>query len=127
MRPALARTSSAASGFFFCGMMDEPVVKASDRAMKPNCGVIQITISSARRDRCVAQMAPAARASSAKSREDTLSRELAVGRAKPRALAVACRSMGKGEPARAAAPRGHSFMRAAASVKREASRPNIST
>ena len=30
-RPALARTSSAASGFFFCGMIDEPVVKASVR------------------------------------------------------------------------------------------------
>jgi hypothetical protein len=27
-RPGLARTSSAASGFFFCGMIDEPVVKA---------------------------------------------------------------------------------------------------
>jgi len=51
IRPALARTSSAASGFFFCGMIDEPVVKASVRVMKPNCGVIQMTISSASRDR----------------------------------------------------------------------------
>ena len=31
MRPTLARTSSAASGLRFCGMIDEPVVKASDR------------------------------------------------------------------------------------------------
>ena len=50
-RPTLARISSAASGFFFCGMIEEPVVKASDRRMKPNWGVIQRTISSARRDR----------------------------------------------------------------------------
>ena len=46
----LARTSSAASGLRFCGMIDEPVVKASDRLMKLNLSEHQITISSARRD-----------------------------------------------------------------------------
>ena len=31
MRPTLARTSSAASGLRFCGMIEEPVVNLSDR------------------------------------------------------------------------------------------------
>ena len=39
MRPALARTSSAASGLRFCGMIEEPVVKRSESLTKPNCGV----------------------------------------------------------------------------------------
>ena len=33
-RPVLARTSSAASGLRFCGMIELPVVKASDSRMK---------------------------------------------------------------------------------------------
>ncbi len=126
-RPTLARISSAASGFFFCGMIDEPVVKASDSLMKLNCGVVHRTISSARRDRCVAQIVAADRASRAKSRAETLSRELAIGPSKPSAWAVMCRSMGKDVPASAAAPRGLSFIRTRASAKRPASRPNIST
>ena len=36
MRGALARSSSAASGFFFWGMIDEPLVQASGRSTKPN-------------------------------------------------------------------------------------------
>ena len=117
MRPALARTSSAASGLRFCGMMEEPVVNLSDRRTNANCGVIQITISSARRERCTAAIAAAASVSSAKSRSATLSSELAVGRSKPSASAVACRSMGKEVPASAAAPSGHSLSRARASAK----------
>ena len=84
IRPTLARTSSAASGLRFCGMIEEPVVKRSERWMKPNCGVIQNTISSASRDRCTAAIAPAASISSAKSRSETPSSELAIGRSKPR-------------------------------------------
>ena len=34
MRPVLARVSSAASGLRFWGMMELPVVKASDKRMK---------------------------------------------------------------------------------------------
>ena len=90
MRPTLARHSSAASGLRFCGMIDEPVVKRSDSRTKPNCGVIQITISSASRDRCMAEIDAAASVSSAKSRSETPSSELAVGRSKPSAAAVAC-------------------------------------
>ena len=62
IRGALARSSSAASGFFFCGMIDEP-----DR---PGVGQLaeaellrldQSTSSAPRRERCVAQVAAACR------------------------------------------------------------------
>ena len=126
-RPVLARTSSAASGFFFCGMIDEPVEKASDSLTKPNCGVDQMTISSASRDRCVAR--------DRRERQE-LQREVAVGNAVERVagrLAEAerlrrrCRSIGKPVPASAAAPSGLSSMRSMASRTRDRSRPNIST
>src|SRR5215831_14419586 len=38
MRPVLARTSSAASGLRFCGMMEEPLVKRSESLMRPTSG-----------------------------------------------------------------------------------------
>ena len=53
MRPVFARTSSAASGLRFCGMIDDPVVKRSDNSASPASGDVQITISSAKRDRCM--------------------------------------------------------------------------
>jgi len=37
-------------------MIEEPVEKLSDSLTKPNCGVDQMMISSASRDRCVAQI-----------------------------------------------------------------------
>ena len=37
-------------------MIDEPVENASDKRTKPNCGVVHKTISSANRERCVAQI-----------------------------------------------------------------------
>ena len=127
MRPILARINSAASGLRFCGMMLEPVDHLSDMATKRNWADDQITSSSASRDRCMAQMLAADRNSSAKSRSLTASRLLALGRSKPSALAVAWRSIGNPVPASAAAPSGHSFIRARASLKRERSRPHIST
>jgi len=42
-------------------MIEEPVEKPSDRRTKRNCGVDQNTISSASRDRCMAQMPAVAR------------------------------------------------------------------
>ena len=126
-RPDFARTSSAASGLRFCGMMLEPVDHASDIRTNPNWADDQITISSARRERCCAQIATALSASSAKSRALTQSSEFAIGRSKPSAFAVMWRSMGKPVPASAAAPSGLSFMRTTASVKRPRSRSNIST
>ena len=118
MRPVLARTSSAASGFRFCGMIDEPVVNLSDSRTKPHCGEVQFTISSASRDRCMAAIDAAAK---------RLEREVAirdgverVGRGPLRSrapCAVMSRSMGKEVPASAAAPSGHSASRLAASAK----------
>ena len=62
MRPILARISSAASGFFFCGMIEEPVEKRSDMVTKRNWAEDQITSSSASRDRWTAQIAALASA-----------------------------------------------------------------
>src|SRR3974390_2994259 len=92
-------------------MMEEPVVNLSDSRTRPTSGEVQTTISSANRDRCTAQIAAADRDSSTKSRSDTASSELAIGRSKPSALAVASRSIGNEVPASAAAPGGGSLRR----------------
>ena len=54
-RADFARSSSAASGFFFCGIRLEPEAKASSGSQKPNSLLDQITISAPNRDRWVAQ------------------------------------------------------------------------
>src|SRR6266550_2867568 len=101
--PVLARTSSAASGFRFCGMIELPVVKASLSRIKPKASLDQMTTSSAKRDKCVPASAAAARNSTAKSRSETASIEFADGRSKPSAAAVRSRSIGKAVPASEAA------------------------
>jgi len=70
--------SSAMSGFFFWGMMDEPVAKLSDRAMKRNSDEHQRMISSAIRLKCIIRMERSAESSSTKSRSDTPSSEFSV-------------------------------------------------
>ncbi len=60
-RGALARSSSAASGFFFWGMIEEPEAQASETSQKPNSSLDHSTISAPSRDRWVAQVAAAAR------------------------------------------------------------------
>jgi hypothetical protein len=127
IRPAFARTSSAASGFFFCGMIEDPVENRSLNRTNRNCAELQITISSASRLRCTAAIAAAPRNSSAKSRSLTASSEFAMGRSNPSAAAVISRSMGKLVPASAAAPSGLLFIRARASRNRPRSRSSIST
>ena len=112
--------SSAASGLRFCGMIELPVVNASDNVMKSNGALHQMTISSARRERWIAVIDAAPRYSSAKSRSDTASSELAQGRSKPSAALVMARSIGKDVPASAAAPSGHSLSRERASANRPA-------
>ena len=126
-RPVLARTSSAASGLRFCGMIDEPDVNLSLSRTSPTSGEVQITISSAKRDRCTDAIAAADNVSSTKSRSETASSELAIGRSKPSASAVASRSIGNDVPASAAAPSGDSFRRLRASANRPRSRAAIST
>jgi hypothetical protein len=75
----------------------------------------------------MAQIVAAARNSSAKSRSETASSELAQGRSKPSACAVISRSMGKDVPASAAAPEGAFVHPRAGVAEPRASRPNIST
>src|SRR5436190_1053713 len=91
--------SSATSGFFFCGMIDEPVAKASENSTKPNSAVAQSVRSAASRDRCMAVIAAAARNSSSVSRSLTESRLFGETSAKPRSLASASRSIGNAVPA----------------------------
>jgi hypothetical protein len=124
---SLPRTSSAASGLRFCGIMLDPVVQRSGSRTKPNGADIQTMISSARRERCTEQIAVAETNSIRLSRSETESREFRVGPSNPSAAAVMCRSMGKDVPARAPAPSGDSFSRARESRKRPRSRPSIST
>ncbi len=127
MRPVLARTSSAASGLRFCGIIEEPVVNLSDSLTSPVSGDDQITISSASRDRCTAVIDAAASVSIAKSRSDTASSELADGRSKPSAFAVMSRSRSNEVPASAPEPSGDSLSRLRASANRPRSRAAIST
>ena len=56
-RPALPRASSATSGFFFCGMIDEPVENESCRVTKENSLVAQVVISSEMRETSTESMA----------------------------------------------------------------------
>ena len=51
-RDALPRSSSSASGFFFCGMSEEPVAYASAILTKANSCVFQMIRSSANLLRC---------------------------------------------------------------------------
>ena len=61
IRPEWPRTSSAASGFFFCGMIELPVESASGSATKPNGWLAHRINSSASRERCSAHCAAAIR------------------------------------------------------------------
>ena len=49
----LPRISSVISGFFFWGMIDEPVANASSSSMNLNSHEHQRMISSEKRDRCI--------------------------------------------------------------------------
>ena len=124
-RPALPRTSSATSGFFFWGMMDEPVEYASSNSANLNSHEHHRIISSAKRERWVIKIDRSDNNSKAKSRSDTASIELSMGLEKPRSLAVSNRSTGYAEVASAPAPRGHSSRRARQSSNRVTSRRNM--
>ena len=82
-RPALPRASSAMSGFFFCGSIDEPVANASGSRRKPNSSLDQSTTSSPIRERCTWVSAAAKSASATKSRSDTASSEFSNRAANP--------------------------------------------
>ncbi len=106
-RGALPRSSSAASGFFFCGMIDDPDDQASDSVMKPNSALVHRTTSWPSRLRCVAHTDSAWSRSRAKSRLETASTELGTTPAKPSSSATIRRSVSKFTPASAPAPSGN--------------------
>jgi len=58
---AFARNSSAASGFFFWGMIELPELHASGSSQKENSTLDHSTSSAPRRDRWVEQVAAAPR------------------------------------------------------------------
>ena len=93
-RAARPRTSSAGSGFFLLGMIDEPVENASDARMNPKRGFDHHVISSASRLRWTIPSATAASTSTTKSRSLTASSEFAVTPSKPSSAAVPSRSSG---------------------------------
>ncbi len=103
-RPALPRASSAMSGFFFCGMMLEPVEYASSREAKPNSTVTQVMISSESRDRSTPIIADTHENSAMTSRAAVASIEFSVGPAKPSSAATATGSSPSVDPAKAPAP-----------------------
>ena len=124
--PDLPRTNSAISGFFFCGIMLEPVEKASSSSTNLNSQEHHKIISSEKRDRCTIANAMAEAISTQKSRSATLSKLLLVTLEKPNNSAVMLRFNGYVVPANAPAPNGSSSIRALASFKRPRSRRNIS-
>ncbi len=96
------------SGFFFCGMMLDPVEKASSSFTKPNSRVAQRMISSAWRLTSTPIIAATKANSATKSRLAVPSIELAVLPVKPRSRATASGSRPRLEPASAPEPYGES-------------------
>ena len=93
-RPLFPRTNSGTSGFFFCGIMDEPVQKRSGICTKRNCADVHKIISSLIRDKCIIISDAALVNSMAKSRSDTASSEFSETPSKPNNSAVYARLMG---------------------------------
>ncbi len=121
-RPDLPRASSAMSGFFFCGMIDEPVEKASWRVTKENSFVFHRMISSATRDRLTPIIAVTKANSATKSREAVPSIELATEPcSKPRSAATASGSRPSEDPASAPEPYGDTAVRSSHCRSRSAS------
>ena len=122
-RPALPRASSAMSGFFFCGSIDDPVLYASASRRKPNSSLDQSTISSPRREQVHLLE---------REHEQRLGDEVAVGDRVERVLEAARRTRGRAaapsgssgrlDPASAPAPSGDTSARPSASRQRSTSR-----
>ncbi len=111
------------SGFFFCGMIDEPVEKASCRVTKENSFVFQMMTSSAIRERLTPIIAVMKANSATKSREAVPSMELpAEPCSKPRSAATASGSRPSEEPASAPEPYGETAVRSSHCRSRSASR-----
>ena len=110
------------SGFFFCGMIEEPVEKASSRLTKENSLVAQRMISSLIRDRSTAIIAVIQENSAYTSRPAVPSMEFQDAESKPSSAATALGSSPREDPARAPEPYGETAARASQSRKRCRSR-----
>ena len=113
MRPVLARTSSAASGLRFCGMIEEPVVNLSESAheaeerRRPDHDLLGEARQMHGADRRGRQASPA------RSRGRRRRRANSPSAGRSRAPSPSSRrSIGKEVPASAAAPSGDSLSRA---------------
>ena len=126
IRPVLPRTSSGTSGFFFCGIILEPVQKLSPKSTKSNCAELHNTSSSEKRERCIMISEQAETNSIAKSRSLTPSNEFSHSPSKPSSRAVNSRSIGYVVPANAALPNGITLIRLRQSANRCRSRMSIS-
>ena len=92
------------SGFFFCGMIDEPVENESSRVTKPNSLVFQMMISSLKRETSTAIMAITKDSSATASRAEVASMEFSAAASKPSSAATASGSSPRVLPASAPAP-----------------------
>ena len=73
-RPVFPRISSAISGFFFCGIIDEPVVKSLDSSINLNSQLDQSISSSLSLDKCIISIEHADIKSTVKSLSETPSK-----------------------------------------------------
>ena len=77
--PVLPLKYSNGSGFFFCGIIDEPVTNLSFKVIMLNASEFQIMSSSAILEMCKEQAREEYKKSKTKSLSDTVSTELFVG------------------------------------------------
>ncbi len=84
--PVLPLINSAGSGFFFWGIIEDPVNILSLILISLNMSEFQIINSSANLEICTAQIDAEDKKSKAKSLSDTVSIELLVGFLKPNFL-----------------------------------------
>ena len=108
-RALLPRTSSKTSGFFFCGIMLEPVAIAPSRRTRANSLVEKSTTSPARRPSARTARATPHVQSRAKSRSPTVWSALRVGSQGAKRRATSARSIGSDDPEHAPLPSGISI------------------
>ena len=115
IRPVFPRINSKESGFFFCGIREEPVVKLSGNVINPNSVEFHSIKSSASLDKCKAQIEQVLENSTKRSRSATASIPFAVilgspfASTKPSTLAVKSRSRVRVVPAMAPEPKGQTL------------------
>ena len=91
-RPDLPRINSHASGFFFCGINEEPDVTRSESSKNADSPLLKKIKSSAKRERCTILIEALESNSKTWSRSETESKLLRVPMLKPRSFANASRS-----------------------------------